>query len=156
MRRGFGLITAIIILVVVSTLMTMMMSLSSTSVKQTTDVYFKEQAELLARSAVEFGLLAISGHDNNTSCVEHVDITYPNATHPTHEANLTMYYLLEGSKYAHPPYGPPVCDGHILDGNIITKESHLTTMIDVTVTVRQDTTGISEPIVIHRRTIQKP
>ena len=154
MRRGFGLITAIIILVVVSTLMTVMISLSATSVKQTTDIYFKEQAELLARSAVEFGLLAISGHENNVSCIENINITYPDNANPTHEANLTFYYIFEGTKYAGEPATCGI--GHILDNNIETNQSHLTTMIDVRVSVRQDITGISEPIVIHRRTIQKP
>jgi len=152
MRRGFGLITAIIILVVVSTLMSLMISLSATSVKQTTDIFFKEQAELLARGAVEFGLLAISGHENNVSCVENINITYPSANQPTHEANLTMYYIFDR-------VATPVVNcgtSHTLDTNIDTNKSNLTVMIDVRVSVRQDATGISEPIVIHRRTIQKP
>jgi hypothetical protein len=148
MRRGFGLITAIIILVVVSTLMTLMISLSTSSVKQTTDLYFKEQAELLARSAVEYGLLAISGHENNVSCIENINITYGN----THEANLTLYYI-----YAKSYTTLPTCSSaHVLATNIDTNKSNLTTMIDVRVSVNQATTGISEPIVIQRRTIQKP
>ncbi len=152
MRRGFGLITAIIILVVVSTLMTLMISLSATSVKQTSDIFFKEQADLLARSAVEYALLAISGHENNVSCVENINITYPNASTPTHEMNLTMYYIFD--KAATPVVN---CSGnHILATDIDTNKSNLTVMIDVAVSVRQDITGISEPIVIHRRTLQKP
>ena len=144
MRRGFGLITAIIVLVLVSVLMTLMLSLSATSVKQTTDLYFKEQAELLARSAVEYGLLALSGHENNVSCVEKVNITYQGL----YEANLSLYYIYAGSAVS-------PCS-HVLVDNISTAESNLTALIDVTVRVRQDVTGLSEPIVIHRRTIQKP
>lgn len=143
MRKGFGLITAIIILVVVSVLMTLMISLSATSVKQTSDLYFKEQAELLARSAVEYGLLAISGHENNVSCIENVNITYLD----TYEANLTMYYIYKGA--------PATCN-NILAPNITTNESNITTMIDVRVAVIQSVAGNSEPIVIQRRTIQKP
>ena len=143
MRKGFGLITAIIILVVVSVLMTLMISLSATSVKQTSDLYFKEQAELLARSAVEYGLLAISGHENNVSCIENVNITYLD----TYEANLTMYYIYKGA---------PVACNNVLESNISTKESNITTMIDVRVAVIQSVAGNSEPIVIQRRTIQKP
>jgi len=152
MRKGFGLITAIIVLVVVSTLMTLMISLSTTSVKQTTDLYFKEEAELLARSAVEFGLLAISGHENNSSCVEHINISYPSSAYPTHEANLTLYYIYDKRQLPLPTCGA----SHILATNIETNNSNLTTMIDVRVSVRQDITGITEPIVIQRRTIQKP
>lgn len=148
MRRGFGLITAIIILVVVSTLMSLMISLSATSVKQTTDIFFKEQAELLARSAVEYGLLAISGHENNVTCIENINITYPDANLTTHEANLTFYYIYDQQTI-------PTCSNTLATG-IDTNISNLTVMIDVRVAVRQDVTGITEPIVIHRRTIQKP
>ncbi len=147
MRRGFGLITAIIILVAVAVLMTLMMSLSSASLKSTTDVYLKEQAELLARSAVEYTLLAISGHDNNNSCIENINITYPDSTTPTHEANVSIYYFFDGA--------PAGCS-HVLDGTIVTKESNMTALIDVTVRVDMNNTGITDPIVIHRRTIQKP
>jgi len=144
MRKGFGLITAIIILVTVSTLMMLMMTLSSSSVKQTSDLYFKEQAELLARSVVEYGLLAISGHENNVSCIENINVTYQGA----YDANLTFYYLYAGAVV-------PTCS-HVLASNIVTEESNLTTLIDVRVAVNQAATGITEPIVIHRRTIQKP
>ena len=143
MRKGFGLITAIIIMVTVSVLMTLMISLSASSVKHTSDLYFKEQAELLARSAVEYGLLAISGHDNSVDCIENVNITYLN----TYEANLTMYYIYEGTA---------VPCANVLESNITTSESNLTTMIDVRVAVIQSVAGNTEPIVIHRRTIQKP
>ena len=143
MRKGFGLITAIIIMVTVSVLMTLMISLSASSVKQTSDLYLKEQAELLARSAVEYGLLAISGHDNSVDCIENVNITYLN----TYEANLTMYYIYEGAA---------VSCANVLESNITTRESNLTTMIDVRVAVIQSVAGNTEPIVIHRRTIQKP
>jgi len=148
MRRGFGLITAIIILVIVSTLMSLMISLSSTSVKQTTDIFFKEQAELLAISAVEYGLLALSGHNNSVNCVENVNISYPNTLVPTHEANLTFYYIYDKDT-------TPTCN-NILASNIETSMSNITVIVDVRVAVRQDNTGITEPIVIHRRTIQKP
>ena len=143
MRKGFGLITAIIIMVTVSVLMTLMISLSASSVKQTSDLYLREQAELLARSAVEYGLLAISGHDNSVDCIENVNITYLN----TYEANLTMYYIYQGAA---------VPCANVLESNITTSESNLTTMIDVRVAVIQSVAGNTEPIVIHRRTIQKP
>jgi hypothetical protein len=145
MRRGFGLITAIIILVAVSTLMTLMIGLSSNSVKVTMDLYLKEQAELLARSATEYTLLAISGHENNASCVEHVNISYP-AGAPTHEANVTIWYLGNGI---------PNCTNHILANNLATDESNLTVIIDTVVSVSADL-NLSEPIRVHRRTIQKP
>ncbi len=148
MRRGFGLITAIIIMVAVALLMSLMLTLTHASLKATTDVYLKEQAELLARSATEYTMLAISGHDNNNSCIEHVNINYPNAMTPTHEANVTVYYFFGN--------GAPANCNTVLDNTIVTKESNMTALIDVWVSVDMNNTGITEPIVIHRRTLQKP
>jgi type II secretory pathway component PulK len=149
MRRGFGLITAIIILVTVATLMTLMMGLSSSSVKSTTDLYLKEQAEILARSGTEFALLAISGHDNRFSCVENINIGYPSAVAAeiTHDINITLQYIGNGQN----------CTANReLADNITTDESNLTVIIDTVVSVNQVNTGITEPIRFHRRTIQKP
>ncbi len=145
MRRGFSLITAIIIMMTVSLLMTMMISLSNVSTKTTTDLYLKEQAELLARSATEYALLAVSGHDNHQSCIEQINIRYPSAAAPTHEMNVTMWYM--GTDLTN-------CN-HLLENNLSTPDSNLTAIVDVVVTVNQSNTGITEPIRLHRRTIQK-
>lgn len=146
MRRGFGLITAIVIMITVATLMTLMIGLSSTSAKVTLDLYLKEQAELLSRSVTEYALLAISGHPNGTDCIENINIRYPESA-PTHEANVTLWYIGNGI--------PTTC-AHILANDINTSESNLTVVIDAVVSVNQANTGITEPIRIHRRTIQKP
>ncbi len=145
MRKGFSLITAIVILVTVATLMTLMMGLSSGSVKNTLDLYLKEQAEILSRSATEYALLAISGHNNTLDCIENIDMRYP-ADNPTHDINMTIQYIGSGI----------VNCANILSNNIDTNESNLTVIIDTIVTVDQVNTGITEPIRIHRRTLQKP
>lgn len=145
MRRGFSLVTAIVILITVATLMTLMMSLSSTSVKTTMDLYLKEQAELLARSATEYALLAISGHDNSNNCIETINISYPESD-PTHDANVSIMYIGEGIQNCTP----------VLANDINTSESNLTVIIDTVVSVNQANTGVTEPIRVHRRTIQKP
>jgi hypothetical protein len=129
----------------VSLLMTMMVSLSTMTVKSTTDLYLKEQAELLARSATEYAILAVSGHDNHLSCIEQINISYPSQTNPTHEMNVTLWYM--GS-------GLTNCN-HVLDNNISTDDSNLTAIVDVVVTIDQNNTGITEPIRLYRRTIQK-
>ncbi len=146
MRRGFGLITAIIVLVAVATLMALMMSLSGSSIKSTVDIYLKEQAEILSRSATEYALLAISGHNNTLNCVESININYPQQTDPTHQIDMRIYYIGNGI----------VGCNNILDNGILTDESNLTVVIDTVVTVNTINTGISEPIRIHRRTTQKP
>jgi hypothetical protein len=125
MRRGFGIITAIIIMMTVATLMSLMIGLSSSTVKQTSDIYLKQQAELLLRSSTEFALLAISGHNNSIDCVENINITYNSFT-----SNVNIWYL--GS-------GIPAGCNHNLSYNVQTDDSNYTAIIDVTVSNNQST-----------------
>jgi hypothetical protein len=95
---------------------------------------------------MEYALLALSGHENNESCVENINVTY----NTTHEMNLSLYYIYAGTTI-------PLCSpDHVLASGINTPESNLTTLIDVRVSVVAEKTGITEPIVIHRRTLQRP
>jgi hypothetical protein len=133
-------------MVTVAVLMALMVNLSSSSVKTTLDVYLKEQAELLARGATEYALLAISGHPNGTNCIQNINIAYPQGANNTHDINISLSYIGNGM---------PNC-ANMLDNAIVTQESNITVIIDTVVSVNQANTGISEPIRIHRRTIQKP
>ncbi len=144
MRRGFTLLSAIFLMVLVATLMVLAFSLSSQTAKQTGDIYLQEQAQLLARSSTEFALLAISGHDNSADCIEQINLNYPQGA-PIFDINLTLYYIGNGLK----------CNtDHILDNTIATNESNGTVLIDTLVSYTDPTTG--EPVRFTRRTIQKP
>lgn len=127
--------------------MSLMVNLSSSSVKTTLDVYLKEQAELLARGATEYALLAISGHNNSANCIQTINIAYPEGADNTHDINMSLTYIGRNM---------PNCVNNMLHNNIATQESNITVIIDTVVSVNQANTGISEPIRVHRRTIQKP
>ena len=141
MKKGFSLLTAVLFLVVIATLSMIALSLSTQSAKQTTDDYLKVQAELLAKSGTEFALLAMSGHDYNSSCLNNINITY----NKQFDVNISIMYI--GS-------GLPCVPSHILDNNIKTPDSNRTVIIDTFVTTKDGIT--TEPIRLHRRTIQKP
>ena len=142
MRKAFSLVTAIFLLVLISTLMAIMLSLSSQTLKQTGDIYLQEQAKLLARSATEYALLAISAHkrDANHKCVENINMHYPN---PSFDVNVSIYYIGKNL---------PCDNSNILDNNISTKESNVTVIVDTFVTSLDSL----EDIRYHKRTIQKP
>ena len=145
MKKGFSLLTAVIFLVVIATLSMIALSLSTQSAKQTTDDYLKVQAELLAKSGTEFALLAMSGHDYSTNCLNSIDIKYPiNTANYTHDINITIHYLGNGL--------PAGCN--IYANNIATNDSNRTVIIDTIVTTNPSIA--TEPIRLHRRTIQKP
>ena len=126
-------------MITVATLMVLMISLTSLTSKQTSDIYTNEQAKLLAKSATELALLAISGHNNSVNCIDHIRFTFKNS----YEVNTSIFYI--GNNL-------PCNPSHILNNNISTPESNGTVIIDTYV----EYNGSSEPIRYHRRTLQKP
>lgn len=152
MRRGFSMITAIIFIIIVATLGALALSLSSSSVKQTSDLYLKEQAEILTQSATEYALLAISGHDFSANCLNAINSTYTaDGTNVLFDINISLYYFGNGLPAN---CSKPSGSINVVSSNIDTNESNLTVLIDTIVTSRANVS--TEPIRIHRRTIQKP
>ena len=146
MRKGFSLITAIIFIVLVSTIAALALSFSTFSTKQTSDLFLREQAELLVQSGTEYALLAISGHDINTTngCLNAINAQYPQAgAAAIFDINITINYMGSGL--------PAGCN--ILSNTVATSDSNITVIIDTIVT---DHNLSTEPIRLHRRTIQKP
>jgi len=99
MRKGFGMLQALLVIVMVSGILVIAMKYATVSVKQTADVYVKEAGELFMDSAVEMSLLAISGYDRNAtnSCLEEVSVISPDKRFFA-DINITKYYLLENSE----------------------------------------------------------
>jgi len=139
MRKGFSLLTAILFLVLIATISALSISLSTGSVKQTGDIKLKSQAELLLRSGTEYALLAISGAPNG--CLKQVNMTYDNMF----DINTSIMYIGNG-------FSGSNCIQ--LGSDIDTNESNRTIIIDTTVSLKDGV--ITEPIRLHRRTIQKP
>jgi len=147
---GFAMIMAIFFMIVISTLLTYMLSTTTETANRTTNTYVNEQAQLLAKSAVEYALLRVSGVDRSVSpCLEGFNTQYP-GTNPIFDINVSINYFGFGDACADRFPASTV-------GVISTSESNGTMLIDVYVT---STTGVgslnlSEPIRYHRRTLQK-
>ena len=154
-RRGFAMIMAIILIVVLTTIMALTLTLTSQTTKQSTDLYLREQAVLLAQSAAEYTLLAISGHprgtNGNNNCLGYVNTQYPSTINPIFDINVSIGYIGLGCQnfdINHPEYG------YNYISTISTPESNGSVLLDITVTTH-DTTTSTEPIRYFRRTIQK-
>lgn len=146
MRSGIAMITAIAFLVIISGIMAVMMNMSSLANKRTEHLYFTEQAQLLAKSATEFALLAISGHDRaGGSCLQTISSTYAGYL----DVNTTIRYIglagLGGT-----------CATNSFVNAVNTTQSVGTVLIDVYVTSDDAVLNLGNPISYHRRTIQKP
>jgi len=153
-RSGFAMIMAIFVIVVVGTLMALMISLSTTSLKRTTNLYLNEQAALLARSAVEYTLLAISGTDRTAGCLTRIDTVYnPNgAATPMFNIAVTIRYIgLSGGNAANEC---TLAENVIPNARVSAPESKGSALIDVVIT-SDPSLNIGETIRYHRRTLQK-
>lgn len=154
MKKGFSLIMAIFFVMLIATLGMMSLSLSSKMVKQSGDVYLKEQAELYAMSATSLAVLDMQGTDYSSGCltektydfgdgfVATVNIFYLDNDMPRCDNNRNVKSLNSIVKN--------FMDLKDINGNSVTYYN--VALIDVMV---QNTDGI-EPVRFHRRTIQRP
>jgi hypothetical protein len=161
MRRGFGLITAIMFIVLVATIGALALSFSAQSNKQTFDIFAKAQAELLARSATEYALLAISGHEITaaTGCLNDISGTYGGDN--AFKINVYVQYIGATNGIIADAPGADCrflwkSDGADVNG-IFARDSDNTVLLDTIVELPANSSlGNPEPIRIHRRTLQKP
>lgn len=142
------MIMAIFFMIIIATLLSYMLSSTTETAKRTTDTYINEQGQLLAKSAVEYAILQVSGHDRTSGCLTSLNSVYPDNTNPIFDLNVSISY-----------FGFAGCN-NILPASvnsIASSESNGTMMIDVYVSSTTGTNGLnlSEPIRYHRRTLQK-
>ena len=151
MKSGMAMILAIAFLLVVAGIIASMQSMTAISTKRTEHIYFTEQAQLLAKSATEFAMLAISGHNRiGESCVQTINSTFPNAATPIFTIVTNIRYI-----GMNPIIVGSTCDNNSYIDIIATAQSQGTVLVDVTVTSTAQL-GLAENIVYHRRTLQKP
>jgi len=140
MRRGFTLIAAIFFVVIASSICMLALSIASTSVKQNSEIYLREQSELVARAATEYAILAIISNDFSTTCIGNNDQAI---TGEFGELFIFKVYV----KY----FGDMgICSG---DAVAATGANQGTIMLDVFVSSKPG--KASNPINFHKRTLQK-
>lgn len=150
MRKGFSLITAIIFMVLIATLSMFALNISSLTSKQTTDVFLREQAELLAQSATEIAILNLLRMNFSTNCPLNlpnrniVNTLFPNNATPMFRVTVTLERLFGTFGACNQPSAANPALNHAASAG--------TVILDVVVT---QANANMPPIRIHRRTIQK-
>ncbi len=147
-RRGMAMIMAIFMILVLGGIMAIVINLTATTTHRTTNLYLHEQAVALSRSATEYALLAVSGHNHRglQNCINRIDAQYPDENNPMFDINISLSYIGFNSIGAI----DSDCVDYIRDIN--TTESNGSILMDITVT---DHNLSTEPIRYHRRTLQK-
>jgi len=74
LREGIGLLWALIILILISTMMVFIAKIAFVSQKHTTVSYAIQRGELFMQSCLENTVLAIEGYDRNKNndCLQHI------------------------------------------------------------------------------------
>lgn len=93
MKKGFSLILAIIFILLVASIGALSMSISSSSAKTSVNLFIHEQAKLLADGAAEYAIMKVQQNDFATTCVDEIEIKYPNEDSPTFKANISITYI---------------------------------------------------------------
>ena len=93
MKKGFSLILAIIFILLVASIGALSMSISSSSAKTSVNLFIHEQAKLLADGAAEYAIMKVQQNNFAATCVDEIEIKYPNGTSPTFKANISITYI---------------------------------------------------------------
>ena len=88
MKKAFSMLLTIIFLVVMAFIGTMIMTFSSSSVKHASSSIMDVRANLALKSATEYAILALQGHDFNRS-LDEINLSYP-----FFNANIKFHYFL--------------------------------------------------------------
>ena len=149
MRKGFSLLTAIFIIVLMATVAAFIMNLSGKMVKGTTVQFQREQAMLLAKSYTEFAIMAVTANEHNSSnCLNTITGTYGNDGNgnPLYSIDVDISYI-----------GDANLDGSctILSNTVVTEKSPLSIIVDVYVSYPDLDHPDSHQKTYHRRSLQK-
>ena len=146
---GFGLMQALMVLLIVGGLMVVTMRYARLGAVHTADSYTREKAELFLQSAQELALLQIEGYDRvaHGGCLHSVHVISRDGLF-TADVNITAYYLLKGSADL------ALCSERGVP--IQTEESHgMVTLETVVETVPGHPKAV-HPIRLVRRSLQRP
>jgi len=147
LKKGIGLIWAIVILLLLASLMAAVSRIAFFSVKHTGDTYMIQRASLFMQSAIENSLLAIEGFDRSGGkCLKTIHFLDDNAT-PRFEANITIlrYYIYDTC--------PSNCD---ICKPIQTDFSNGYVLMDVKVASLNNDKNNHKKILLEKVTLQRP
>ena len=153
-RKAFSMITAIFLILMMSSVAIFIMNLSGKMVQSTTAQYQKEQAVLYAKSYTEYAIMTVMSNDRNGAgldCIDTINGTIVNdPANPVYDYTITTsisYIGLAGTiANCNTQLGNPAVNDEL---NII---------VDVYVNYRDindPRAGAAEPLTYHRRTLQK-
>ncbi|MBD3788771.1 MAG: type II secretion system protein [Campylobacterales bacterium] len=152
-RKAFSLLTAIIVVILMSTVAMFIMSLSGKLVKETTAQYQREQAELYAKSYTEYAILAVTANDRvSSNCLRDIDGTIGDPLNGGYRIRARIAYIGQNTQVA------SCAATRVLSNSVTTIKSPLSIIVDVYVEYKEPDHPNSAQapwITYHKRTLQK-
>jgi len=95
-KKAFSMVTAIFVIIIMATVSSLIMNVTGKTVKETTQLYQKEQAQLLARSYTELAILNVLKNNRLTGgiCYTGGDYTFGNVAGTNgYKINIRVTYI---------------------------------------------------------------
>jgi type II secretory pathway pseudopilin PulG len=165
-KKAFSMITAIFVIVIMSTVTSLIMNITGKTVKATTQQYQKEQAALLARSYTELAILYVINYDRTAGdCIETISDHFGAAGDNGYDVNINIKYLGNDKLLTNcrnniefdgtidfTNTNATWKDDEVTNGNI---NNTISLIIDTYITYKDFDDSSNRNISFHRRTIQK-
>ena len=144
MKKAFSMVTAIFIIILMSTVAVFIMNLSGKMVKGTTVQFQKEQSMLLAKSYTEYAIMAVTANDHTgDNCLKKITGNYGGYT-----IDVSISYIGNNLDTSCNP-------NKLNDTDIDTDKSPLNIIVDVFVSYPDLDHPDNLNMTYHRRSLQK-
>ena len=147
MKKGIGLINALIILILVAGILSVVIRMSHFNIKHKSDSYMGERARIFMQSVIENSLMAIEGYNRkaNNNCLKKLHFIDEDNRF---EANVTVlrYYCYDLSD----------CPNCSIAKKIDTDKSHGNVVLKIVVESNRSNPKNSGFIKLERITLQRP
>ena len=143
-RRGFSMLMAITVIIIMSTVAILVLSLTARTARATTAQYQKEQAFLLAKSYTEYAVMAIGSNDRGSSCIQTISASN---VYGGYDVEVDVGYIGSANEI------PSGCGTSMADNNMSTDQLHV--ILDTYVRYKDPDNSTNRMITYHKRTLQK-
>jgi len=153
-QNAFSMITAIIVIIFMSTVAIYVLSTSAKIITETTAQYQREQAVLLAKSYTEYAIMAVTANESNVTgqCLTDIDGTIGSPNNGEgYNIRIRIAYI------GHSALIDPCANTREL-GNSITPRSPINIIVDAYVEYKEadnPDNSNAQFITYHKRTLQK-
>jgi len=142
-RKAFSILTALFIIILMSSVGALVSSVSSKTIKTSVNQYQRVQAVLLAKSYTELAIMAVTANDRTVNCVDIIRGNYAEGGGYTVMVNIT--YIGD----------PAVTNLGTCTDTFASTDDTLNIIVDTYVSYQDLDNPNGTTITYHRRTVQK-